>query len=305
MDANNKYYQQAQQQYTPSYNLKVDALKNQLASNQQNLEQQKTGINNNYDLQVQNQNLNNKLNKNNVSNALLGRGLSNSSIAISGLAEQDAKNTRLVGDINRNRTADLNNIDEQKKLLEQNFNNTLAQMEADKLDAIMSLAYQLEDRDWDKNFKNKQLQQEYALAEMQKQYQYAQLALQREQMNSSNAWKQKEFDYKQQLYNQQLEREAYNDYKNTINNLISNPNINNDDKYKALAQVYTSMHNDSNKYGYDYSGLQKNITDWGNRNPLSTSPQYYARNNPVSKSSSTSSSKGIGTQDFYSLSSRF
>ena len=45
MDANNKYYQQAQQQYTPSYNLKVDALKNQLASNQQNLDQQKTGIN--------------------------------------------------------------------------------------------------------------------------------------------------------------------------------------------------------------------------------------------------------------------
>ena len=177
-------------------------------------------------------------------------------------------------------------------------------MEADKLDAIMSLAYQLEDRDWDKNFTNKQLQQEYALAEMQKQYQYAQLALQREQMNSSNAWKQKEFDYKQQLYNQQLEREAYNDYKNTINNLISNPNINNDDKYKALAQVYTSMYNDSNKYGYDYSGLQKNITDWGNRNPLSTSPQYYAKNNQVSKPSS-SPSKGIGTQNFYSLSSRY
>ena len=64
------------------------------------------------------------------------------------------------------------------------------------------------------------------------------------------------------------------------------------------------MHNDSNKYGYDYSGLQKNITDWGNRNPLSTSPQYYAKNNQVSKSSS-STSKGIGTQNFYSLSSRY
>ena len=306
MDANNKYYQQAQQQYTPTYNLKVDALKNQLLSNQQNLEQQKTGINNNYDLQVQNQNLNNKLNKNNVSNTLLGRGLSNSSIAISGLAEQDAKNTRLVGDINRNRTADLNNIDEQKNLLAQNFNNTLAQMEADKLDAIMSLAYQLEDRDWDKNFKNKQLQQEYALAEMQKQYQYAQLALQREQMNSSNAWKQKEFDYKQQLYNQELEREAYNNYRNTINDLIANPNIDSDDKYKALHQVYMSMYNDNKKYGYDYSDLQKNITDWGNRNPLSTSVQGYLRNREKTQSSSSSSSsKGIGTQDFYSLSSRF
>ena len=63
MDANNKYYQQAQQQYNPTHNLKVDALKNQLAQNQQSLDQQKVGINNNYDLQVNNQNLNNKLNK--------------------------------------------------------------------------------------------------------------------------------------------------------------------------------------------------------------------------------------------------
>ena len=172
MDANNKYYQQAQQQYTPSYNLKVDALKNQLASNQQNLEQQKVGVNANYDYQVQNQNLNNRLNKNNVSNAMLGRGLSNSSIAISGLAEQDAKNTRLVGDINRNRTAELNNIDQQKALLGQNYNNTLAQMEADKYDAIMALAQQLEDRDWNRDFQNRQLAQQYALAEMQKEYQY-------------------------------------------------------------------------------------------------------------------------------------
>ena len=134
MSIDSKYYTQAEQQYNPSYNQKVTALQNQLAQNQQNLEQQKVGVNANYDYQVQNQNLNNRLNKNNVSNSMLGRGLSNSSIAISGLAEQDAKNTRLVGDINRNRTAELNNIDQQKALLGQNYNNTLAQMEADKYD---------------------------------------------------------------------------------------------------------------------------------------------------------------------------
>ena len=273
----NKYYQQAEQQYNPSYNGKVQALKNQLAQNQQSLEQQKTGINQNYDLQVNNANLNNRLNKNSVSNAILGRGLANSSIAISGLAEQDAKNTRLVGDINRNRTADLNNIDEQKNLLAQNFNNTLAQMEADKLDAIMNLAYQLEDRAWDKDFKNRQLAQEYALAEMQKQYQYSQLALQREQMANQNAWKQKEWDYQQKLYDQELERSYYDDYKSTINDVISNPNFDNDTKYKALAQVYTSMYNDNKKYGYDFSNLQNNITSWGNSNPLSTSDQAILR----------------------------
>ena len=273
----NKYYQQAEQQYNPSYNGKVQALKNQLAQNQQSLEQQKTGINQNYDLQVNNANLNNRLNKNVTSNAMLGRGLANSSIAISGLAEQDAKNTRLGGDINRNRTADLNNIDEQKNLLAQNFNNTLAQMEADKLDAIMNLAYQLEDRAWDKDFKNRQLAQEYALAEMQKQYQYSQLALQREQMANQNAWKQKEWDYQQKLYDQELERSYYDDYKSTINDVISNPNFDNDTKYKALAQVYTSMYNDNKKYGYDFSNLQNNITSWGNSNPLSTSDQSILR----------------------------
>ena len=129
MSIDSKYYTQAEQQYNPSYNQKVTALQNQLAQNQQNLEQQKVGINANYDYQVQNQNLNNRLNKNNVSNAMLGRGLANSSIAISGLAEQDAKNTRLVGDINRNRTAELNNIDQQKALL----NNLGAEQEVEEL----------------------------------------------------------------------------------------------------------------------------------------------------------------------------
>ena len=88
---NTQYYDQAKQQYDTTYNSKVQALKNQLAQNQQNLEQQKGGVNNNYDYQVQNQNLSNKLNKNTVSNTMLGRGLSNSSIAVSGIAEQDAR----------------------------------------------------------------------------------------------------------------------------------------------------------------------------------------------------------------------
>ena len=41
MSIDSKYYTQAEQQYNPSYNQKVTALQNQLAQNQQNLEQQK------------------------------------------------------------------------------------------------------------------------------------------------------------------------------------------------------------------------------------------------------------------------
>ena len=233
----NKYYQQAEQQYNPSYNGKVQALKNQLAQNQQSLEQQKTGINQNYDLQVNNANLNNRLNKNSVSNAILGRGLANSSIAISGLAEQDAKNTRIIGNIERGRLADLNNIDQQKALLAQNHNNTLAQMEADKLDAIMALAQQLEDRDWNRDFQNRQLAQQYALAEMQKQYQYAQLAQAQKQFEAEQKWK------------EELAQAQQTDaFKNKIDNIAVDPSISSSDKYNALTQLYYNQNgNESNQ----------------------------------------------------------
>lgn len=176
------YYNQAQQQYDQSYNKKVEALKNQTAQNQLNLEQQKGGINQNYDKQVSNQNLNNKKGKNNMSNAMLGRGLGNSSIAVSGLAEADQINNRMVNDINTARTGDLNNIDQQKSLLAQNLNSMLAQMSADREDGIWSLARQLEDRDFDKNFKNQQL------------------GLQREQFQAEQAYKQQQLAFQQQQY---------------------------------------------------------------------------------------------------------
>ena len=242
----NKYYQQAEQQYNPSYNGKVQALKNQLAQNQQSLEQQKTGINQNYDLQVNNANLNNRLNKNSVSNAILGRGLANSSIAISGLAEQDAKNTRIIGNIERGRLADLNNIDQQKALLGQNFNNTLAQMEADKLDAINALAMQLEDRDWNKDFQNRQLAQQYALAEMQKQYQYAQLAQAQKQFEAEQAWKEQQWQYQQDLAKANDTKE----FKSLINNIATDPNMTNSQRYNALTQLYYSE--DGNNANQDY-----------------------------------------------------
>ena len=107
------YYNQARQQYDQSYNMKVGALKSQLANNQLALEQQKAGINANYDTQVGNQNIANVKAKNHFSNAMLGRGIANSSIAGTGLAEQDQINNRLIGQINAQRTGALNNIDQQ------------------------------------------------------------------------------------------------------------------------------------------------------------------------------------------------
>ena len=162
MAVDQKYIDQATSQLTPTHNSQVTSLKNQLAQNQLALDQQKNSVNANYDLNVKNQNLNNRLNKNTVSNTMLGRGLANSSIAISGLAEQDAKNARVQADIERNRVNDLGNIDANKALLEQNTNNTIGQMDIDLQDKILALAMQLEDRQWEKDFKDKgfQLQQD-------------------------------------------------------------------------------------------------------------------------------------------------
>lgn len=180
----NDYRKQAEAQYDPSYNARVQAMKNQLAQNQLALDQSKTGINANYDTQVGNQNRNNMISKNNISNTMLGRGLGNSSIVTSGLAESDARNTRMVGDINNARTGALNDIEAQKQMLAQNMNNTLAQLQGDREKELMALANQLEDRQFEKDFKNKQfaLQQQQAQAEMA--YKNSMLAMEREKFNA-------------------------------------------------------------------------------------------------------------------------
>ena len=193
--ASQQYINEATQQYDLGYNKKVQAYKNQLADNLTALEQQKTGINNNYDHQVEEQNLQNRLNKNNVSNAILGRGLNNSSIAVSGLAEQDAKNTRLVGNINRERTSALNNIDEAKAQQTRNTNATIAQLSADREDAIQTLARQLESDAWEKNYKNQQLQLQRENAQAEQAYRNASLAFQRENANRAYGLQREQWEW--------------------------------------------------------------------------------------------------------------
>ena len=284
------YYAQAEQQTQAEHNKKVQNLKSQLASNQLALDQQKTGVNQNYDYQVAQQNLQNKLNKNSVSNAMIGRGLGNSSIAVSGLAEQDAKNTRLVGDINRNRTADLNNIDEQKKLLEQNFNNTLAQMEADKLDAIMSLAYQLEDRAFDKDYKNKQMALQEQAQKATEAYQNAYLALQQKQADndlwykqqtlaqsaSELAW-QKEKYYASQSASQSSSSTDWSTYEGYLAdyNAIMGGDYTTSERNKLLKQLSTSASMYQKKTGYDLSDI---ISASNNGITKTTSNTNYASN---------------------------
>jgi hypothetical protein len=141
-----KYLGAATEEYTPIYNSKVTALKNALSSNLLALEQQKGGINTNYDTQVTGQNRQNVSAQNDFSNQVGSRGLGRSSIAVSGLGEMSMTNNRLVGEINTARTAALGNIDAQKTQTQTSFNSDVLNLEADKQSNINSLARNLGDK---------------------------------------------------------------------------------------------------------------------------------------------------------------
>lgn len=174
------YRAEAEAQYDPSYQAKLEALKQQNASQKQALDQSKTGINANFDQQSKLQNLNNTMNKNNMSNAMLGRGLGNSSIAVSGLAGQDATNARYLNDINTARAGALNNVDEQMAMLDRNLASTQGQMAASREDEIRALMNNMEDRDWTKSFQERQQAEAEQMNAWSKQHQEKQLELQKE-----------------------------------------------------------------------------------------------------------------------------
>ena len=283
------YRKQATQEYDASYNKKVQALKNQLAQNQQTLDQQKGVINANYDLSVANQNLANKKAKNSLSNTMLGRGLSNSSIAVSGLAEADQINNRMIGNINRERTGALNDIEQQKALLAQNLQGTLATMSADREDAISALARQLEDRQWEKDFKNKGFEFQKETERANQAYRNSSLAMQREQMLAEQAYKNASLAQQRELANAQLawEREkystqnksnsndAYNMYLQTYADIKGNPNYTRAQRDNALKALYeeTELYEEIN--GTDLSKIRNAIdTTITPRNRLSGPTMY-------------------------------
>lgn len=251
------YKQQATQEYDASYNQKVQGLKNQLAQNQQTLDQQKGGINANYDTQVSNQNLSNKKSKNNLSNTMLGRGLANSSIVVSGLAESDQINNRQVGAINNQRTGALNDLEQQKALLAQNMQGTLGTMSADRLDGITTLSRQLEDRDFDKNHQTSQLdlQRQQMLADQE--YKNLSLAQQKELSNSQLAWD-REKHYSSLSASQSSASNTTDDAYNEMLGMyaqIQSSDMTTMQKRNAYDSLRTEATMYSAKYGKDYSDI--------------------------------------------------
>jgi len=150
----NQYGTAAANEINPQYNSKVQILKNTLAQNKLALQQQKTGVNSNYDTQVSDQNLSNNSNKSNYSDILTSRGIGRSSIAATGLAEMDQVNNRYVDRINSGRTDALGNIDANITLDNNNYNNTVATMASDKIATINSRANEMATENDAINYRN-------------------------------------------------------------------------------------------------------------------------------------------------------
>lgn len=266
--AQEQYIDQATKQHDVGYNAKVQAYKNTLAETLASQEGQKLGINANYNQQVQGQNLNNALNKNATSNAMLGRGLGNSSIAVSGLAENDAKNTRLVGDINTNRVGALNQVDEAKMLAQRNMNATLGELGASRQDAIQTLASQLDSEAWDKNYKNQQLEMSRQNAQASQAYQNAQLAFEKQKYASTLQKTQDENKIKDADLNADLQY------------IINDPDATDEKKKQQLATMYAQYKDNGDLQGTTKETIAKYFNQYNGHNPASgmlnnqTSPSY-------------------------------
>lgn len=160
------YVKQATAQYDPTYNTKVNNLKNTLASNLAGYDQQKVAANSTYDKQVDSQNVNNQLAQNTYDNQMTKRGLDFSTIASSGMSGLQDKNTRLVGNINTDRTNYIAGIDQAVAGANVNYNNQLNTMASDRDSQIQTLAQSLYDSEWQKQFQQQQLAQQMTIAKL-------------------------------------------------------------------------------------------------------------------------------------------
>ncbi|HEY5563840.1 MAG TPA: hypothetical protein VIK72_19160 [Clostridiaceae bacterium] len=142
----------ANSELNPAYNMKVTALKNSLAASTLALTNSKTGINQSYDTQVTNQNISNVSNKNSLDTSNLSKGIGRSSIALTGLAEQDQINNRYIAAIKQNRTGALNTVDSSIAQANIDYNANVANLGADKLDSANTMAH---------DYADKQVAQEY------------------------------------------------------------------------------------------------------------------------------------------------
>jgi hypothetical protein len=181
------YQNLAEDIISPTYNYDVSAINNALNRKISSLNQSKQNVNQNYDTAVENQNRQNIFTQNNFSNQQGARGMGRSSITTTGLAGMDDTNNRIVANINNSRKQDLGNIDMDISNLQSATADELKGLELDKNRQLASTIMQMQQRDEDIAWRNKQYE------DSQKQYTDEQNWRQK-MFDNENDWKQKEYD---------------------------------------------------------------------------------------------------------------
>lgn len=157
-----EYLKDAQNQYDPSYNEKVNAINAAMNSGMTAYDNQTGTVNKTYDTQLNDQNKQNTVNKNYFDNINSGRGLGRSTILTTGLAGMDDRNTSLLGKINDSRSGELNSIAANKATLQTNSANQISQLAGDRQSQLANLIaqYQSADRAYDLQLQQLQLQKD-------------------------------------------------------------------------------------------------------------------------------------------------
>lgn len=140
------YYDAARAMVDPDYDERIQNLKNALGITLNSLASQKDKVGLVYDSQVNAQNRNNAALKNNIQDTALNNGTARSSILNSGMAEADVINNRQLGDIEQNRTNDINAILASIQTATDNEGASEKTLNDDKVKAILAAAYGLKDK---------------------------------------------------------------------------------------------------------------------------------------------------------------
>jgi hypothetical protein len=140
----------ATNQINPQLNNQIALLNSALSNKNAALSGQKSGINQNYDIQAEDSRINTEKNRNNYNSNTLSRGLGRSTIATTGLAGITNQGNRILNNIETYRNNALSDIDSQIALNKANTQDQILSLQNSAQQQIQSLAAQLAQQDYEK-----------------------------------------------------------------------------------------------------------------------------------------------------------
>jgi hypothetical protein len=144
-----EYRKRASEIYDPSYAVKVANENSAFNNTMSQYQNQGNMINSEFDRTIQANARNTAMNQNQFNNNTLSRGMARSSVATTGLAGIQNTGNRVAGEIEQNRTQQVNNLETLKTNLRANLESSLKALSNEREGGINSMAMQLQQRDED------------------------------------------------------------------------------------------------------------------------------------------------------------